>query len=72
MKSNISLAEDFATSELIYGDWRASLTWFTEMMNVKASDIQRVAQSYLINSNRILGMIENNNANQKKAGKKKA
>ena len=37
MKSNLSLAEDFATSELIYGDWKASLNWFSEMMKVKES-----------------------------------
>lgn len=71
LKSNLSLAQDFASAELLYGDWKASINWYNEVMRVTPEDIQRVTNAYLINSNRIIGMVENSAAVPKKAGKKK-
>ena len=58
LKSNMSLAQDLASAELLYGDWKSSIEWFDQMMNVSAEDVSRVAKQYLNNSNRTIGMIE--------------
>jgi len=72
LKSNMSLAEDFATSQLIYGDWRASLNWYSEMMKVTTSDIQKAAQTYLIPSSRTIGTVESSQALTSKVSRKKS
>ncbi len=58
LKSNQSLALDFATSELAYGTWRASVEWYDKMVQVSLVDIQRVARQYLVPTQRTLGTIE--------------
>lgn len=57
LESNSSLASDLAYSELIYGDWRASLEWYREVMAVTAEDVIRVARQYLIPERRTIGEI---------------
>jgi predicted Zn-dependent peptidase len=58
LKSNQSLALDFATSELAYGTWRASIEWYDKMLAVSREDVQRVARSYLVSTQRTIGTIE--------------
>ena len=58
LQSNQSLALDFATSELAYGTWRASVDWYDAMSKVSLADIHRVAQKYLVPESRTIATIE--------------
>ena len=57
MRSNLGLAKDLANSELLFGDWKATLQWFEELMAVGPEDISRVAREYLKKSNRTVAQI---------------
>jgi predicted Zn-dependent peptidase len=58
LRSNQALALDFATSELAYGTWRASVEWYDKMGQVTLADVQRVAKQYLAPTQRTIGTIE--------------
>jgi predicted Zn-dependent peptidase len=58
LRSNQSLALDFATSQLAYGTWKASVEWYDKMSQVSLADIQRVAKQYLVPTQRTIGTIE--------------
>jgi predicted Zn-dependent peptidase len=58
LQSNQSLALDFATSQLAYGTWRASVEWYDKMQQVTVADVARVAQQYLRSSQRTVATIE--------------
>jgi predicted Zn-dependent peptidase len=58
LKSDLGLALDFASSELLYGDWRALIDWYNQAQNVTVADVNRVARKYLIPSARTIGSIE--------------
>lgn len=58
LKSNQSLALDFATAQLAYGDWRAGVEWYDQVLKVTTDDIKRVAQQYLVSTQRTIGVIE--------------
>lgn len=58
MSSDMSLALDLASSELLYDDWKSTLSWFHEAMSVSTEDVQRVIQQYLRPSNRTIGRVE--------------
>lgn len=58
LSSNQSLALDFASSELMYGTWRASVEWYDKMLAVTHADVARVAQQYLVESQRTIGTIQ--------------
>jgi predicted Zn-dependent peptidase len=58
LRSNQSLALDFATSQLAYGTWKASVEWYDKMLQVSLADIQRVARQYLVPAQRTIGTIE--------------
>jgi predicted Zn-dependent peptidase len=58
LRSNQSLALDFATSQLAYGTWKASVEWYDKMLQVSLADIQRVAKQYLVPTQRTIGAIE--------------
>lgn len=58
MSSNMSLALDLASSELLYDDWKVILSWYAEVMRVTPEDIVRVLKQYLDKSNRTVGRIE--------------
>lgn len=62
IKSSMSLAQDFASSEHLYGNWKASLDWYDEAMKVTLEDIHRVMDKYLKTSNRTIGTIEFDNS----------
>jgi predicted Zn-dependent peptidase len=57
MRSNLGLAKDLANSELLFGDWKATLQWFEELMAVRSEDVSKVAREYLKNSNRTVAQI---------------
>jgi predicted Zn-dependent peptidase len=57
LQSNVSLAKNFATSQLLYGDWAAFLKWYDSMAKVSIEDIIRVANQYLVPGNRTVAMI---------------
>lgn len=58
LSSNQSLALDFATSELTYGTWQASVEWYDKMLAVTVEDVERVARTYLKESQRTVATIE--------------
>lgn len=58
LSSNQSLALDFATSQLAFGTWRASVDWYDQMMKVSVDDVRRVAATYLVPQQRTIATIE--------------
>lgn len=56
--SNMNLAISLANAEIRYGDWRKFILETEELQKVTLADIQRVAQTYLIKSNRTVGIIQ--------------
>ncbi len=58
LSSNQSLALDFATSQLAFGTWRASVDWYDQMMKVSVDDVRRVAAAYLVPQQRTIATIE--------------
>ncbi len=58
LKSNISLAKDFASSLLIYDNHLASIDWYSKAMKVTLGDVKRVAGKYLRKDNRTVATIE--------------
>jgi predicted Zn-dependent peptidase len=60
LESNLSMAEGFAQSVLLHGRWDASIDWYEEMLRVTADDVMRVARTYMVPTNRTIGMIEKN------------
>ena len=58
LSSNQSLALDFATSQLAYGTWKASVEWYDQMLKVSVDDIKRVATKYLAPDQRTIATIE--------------
>jgi predicted Zn-dependent peptidase len=58
LSSNQSLALDFATSQLAYGTWKASVEWYDKMQQVSLEDVARVSRQYLVSSQRTIAVIE--------------
>lgn len=58
LSSNQSLALDFATSQLAYGTWQASVEWYDKMMRVSLDDVRRVTAQYMVPSQRTIATIE--------------
>jgi predicted Zn-dependent peptidase len=58
LQSSQSLALDFASSELIYGSWKASVEWYDKMTQVTLEDVKRVSQKYLVDDRRTIATIE--------------
>lgn len=57
LKSNMTLAQNFASSVLIYGDWKAMIDSYKKIMAVNVQDVMRVTNQYLIADARTIGMI---------------
>jgi predicted Zn-dependent peptidase len=66
MRSNVSLALDFASSELLQGGWRALIDWFDEAMKVSTADVQRVTRKYLVKKDRTVAYLETKQDKTKK------
>ena len=58
LQSSQSLALDFASSELVYGSWKASVEWYDKMSQVTVEDVKRVVQKYLIPERRTIATVE--------------
>ena len=58
LQSSQSLALDFASSELVYGSWRASVEWYDKMSQVTVEDVKRVVEKYLVPDRRTVATIE--------------
>ncbi len=59
LDSNQGLALALASAEAQQGDWRAVFTKLEDLKEVTVEDIQRVANEYLVKSNRTIGVIKN-------------
>jgi predicted Zn-dependent peptidase len=68
LDSNMGLALSFAGNAATKGDWRYAFTRLDQLKNVTLDDIQRVANKYLIKSNRTVGMIKNKDAKEEDNG----
>lgn len=60
LQSSQSLALDFASSELMYGSWKASVEWYEKMSQVTVEDVKRVVDTYLVSDRRTIATIESN------------
>jgi predicted Zn-dependent peptidase len=58
MKSNLSLAIDLASTELVHGSWQVIIDWFEQVMRVSPDDVQRVARQYLVAESRTVAKLE--------------
>lgn len=58
LQSSQSLALDFASSELVYGSWKASVEWYDKMTQVTVEDVKRVSRKYLVDDRRTIATIE--------------
>jgi predicted Zn-dependent peptidase len=58
LQSNQSLALDFATAQLAYGTWQASVEWYDAMLKVSVNDVARVSRQYLNATQRTVATIE--------------
>lgn len=58
LRSSQSLALDFASSELVYGSWKASVEWYDHMSQVTIDDVKRVVQKYLVVDRRTIATVE--------------
>jgi len=57
MKSNSSLAALLTSYEAVQGDWRLVFHELAAIDKITVADVQRVANAYLINTNRTVGEI---------------
>ncbi len=55
--SNMGMAEQLCSYEILLGDWRELFNVLERIDKVTPEDIQRVAQEYFIDSNRSVGEI---------------
>jgi predicted Zn-dependent peptidase len=67
LASNNGLALRFAQTYAQQGDWRKVFTSIDELQSVTLDDLQRVANEYLTQQNRTVGMIVNKQAQQEVA-----
>ena len=59
LATNMSLALDLVSSELIYSaGWEAIVNWHTAAMQVSIEDVQRVAAKYLAKERRTVALLE--------------
>lgn len=59
LNSNMGLALNLAQAHAQHGDWREAFSYLDDLARVTLEDLQRVAQQYLVRSNRTVGMISN-------------
>ena len=58
LKSSSAIANDLATLEALYGDWRTLIEWYDHAMDVSLADAKQVAKKYLRRENRSVGLLE--------------
>jgi predicted Zn-dependent peptidase len=64
LNSNMGLALGLAQAHAQRGDWREAFSYLEDLEAVTLADLQRVAQQYLVRSNRTVGMISNSGAEE--------
>lgn len=57
LDSNAGLAQQLASNQAGYGDWRQLFRWLDEMNKVTAEDVQRVAREYFKKENRTVAYL---------------
>jgi predicted Zn-dependent peptidase len=57
MRSNSGLAEDLATYQGKWGDWRRLFRYLADLDKVTSADVQRVGQEVLRPGNRVVGVL---------------
>jgi predicted Zn-dependent peptidase len=60
--SNMGLALRLASAQNLQGDWREAFHWLEKIDKVSAADIQRVAKTLFVKSNRSVAVIETTSA----------
>jgi predicted Zn-dependent peptidase len=58
LDSNGGLANQFATAQALFGDWREFFHEVDRIDKLEKADIRRVANETLMDSNRVVGMLE--------------
>ncbi len=58
LDDNAGLAEQLATYQTFYGDWRVMFSEIAKIDAVTKADIQRVANKIFVDTNRTIGKIE--------------
>ncbi len=59
LNSNMGLALNMAQAHAQRGSWQQAFTYLDDLSAVTLDDLQRVAQTYLVKSNRTVGSIQN-------------
>lgn len=62
LKSNSGMAEGLAEAETLYGDWQKGFKDLKRLKDITSDDIQQVAQKYLKEKRRTVGIIETKNS----------
>ena len=62
LDNNTGLAQNLATYQTLYGDWREMFRSVEKIDKVTKADIRRVAQKTFVDTNRTVGMLETSTA----------
>jgi predicted Zn-dependent peptidase len=57
MQTNSGLAEFLSNAEVVFGDWRRAFDQIAAINAVTADDVKRMANTYLVRTNRVIGEI---------------
>ncbi len=58
LDNNMGLAQQFATAQAIFGDWREFFHEVDRINQVTKADIRRVANETFVDSNRVVGILD--------------
>jgi len=58
LRSNSSLANEFAEAELLYDNWNEVINWYALAMKVTKEEVLDVAQRYFVTQRRTVGMVK--------------
>ncbi|MCJ7611532.1 MAG: insulinase family protein, partial [Candidatus Aminicenantes bacterium] len=57
MQTNSGLAEFLSNADVVFGDWRRAFDQIAAINAVTADDVKRMANTYLVRTNRVIGEI---------------
>lgn len=58
VQSNVGMARDLASSQLMYGDWSEILQWYSLIRKVSLEDVRRVFETYILHGIPTVGYLE--------------